>query len=261
YSQVVHQNTTVNWEIRAAFRNFEQEMDRKSSKLKGASSDDESPDDIVFKDYSEMYEWMRNGYIPLLWEEGPQGRGMLASRIRLVGGVRLARSRAQPFDCSEGAADKKWIDVIYNQSCFDADTAETKVVEDTYWLDISQNVSMALLHLAHLEDTGWITSDTLEISIQAFFFNAQSQNFVFSQVEVTLENSGYVHGDQEVMMIPSNVYSHQPQFLMSSTAADVFSGIGLAACLFVEAMMWRQAVKIMQLRAFMFNIYRLANLL
>ncbi|CAE7374313.1 pkd2 [Symbiodinium natans] len=258
YSQVVHQNTAASWEIRATFKNFENIMDRRTSKLKADVGDE--PDDIVFKDYSEMYTWLRDGYLPLLWEEGPYGRGLLAGRMRLVGGVRLSRQRAQPVKCSGESSEKRWVDAIYNQSCFSAG-GETTIEEDTYWLDIMEDQNTMLEHLLHLETSGWITRETIEISIQAFYFNAQSENFVLTQVEFSLEDTGYLHGENEVLMVPSDIYSAKGRFFLSNVGADVLAGFCLAACLFVEVLMWRQAVKNLELKAFIFNIYRLANLL
>eukprot|EP00439_Symbiodinium_sp_Y106_P082361 s337_g21.t1 len=134
YSQVVHQDTTASWEIRASFKNFEEIMDRRSSKLKSAGGDDQ-PDDQVFKDgssfvqrsdpsfgyedWGDMYSWFRAGYVPLLWEEGPHGRGLLANRIRLIGGVRFGKEEI--LDSGHFAANPgsplRWLDVNMYHIC------------------------------------------------------------------------------------------------------------------------------------------------
>ncbi|CAE7719014.1 pkd2, partial [Symbiodinium sp. KB8] len=260
YSQVVHQDTAASWEIRASFKNFEEIMDRRSSKLKSAGGDDQ-PDDHVFKDWGDMYSWFRAGYVPLLWEEGPHGRGLLANRIRLIGGVRFGKEVAKPVDCSAGRQEKEWVNLVYNHSCFEDVPDDESSEQETYWLDVAQDVNTTLAHIDWLQSSGWISDETTEVTIQAFFFNAQSQTFVLSQMQVTLEHTGYLHGKLETLMVPSDIYAQHSRFWVSNVAADVLAGFCLAACALVEALMWRQAVKHRQLKAFIFNIYRLSNLL
>ncbi|CAE7597847.1 pkd2, partial [Symbiodinium sp. CCMP2592] len=180
---------------------FEELMDRKASKLKVGGND--QPLQHVFKDWGDMYSWIRTGYVPLLWEEGPRGRGLLADRIRLIGGVRLAKQVAQPVDCSAGVAEQRWIASEYNHSCFEAVPDQERVEQEDYWLDIEEDLVTTLAHVDWLESSGWITPNATDVAIQAFFLNAQSQFFVLSQMQVTLEDTGWLHGQMQTLMVPS----------------------------------------------------------
>ncbi|CAE7522083.1 pkd2, partial [Symbiodinium pilosum] len=157
YSQAVHQNSFVSWEVRATFRNFDDNVLQRGGKA--IRSGDDSPDESVLQDFEEAYDWLREGYMPMLWQEGPRGRGYLANRIRLVGGVRLSRQRSAPPRCAEAESSAQpWMDIIYNESC--SIGAQSDGQQDSHWLDISHNLSSVIAHLDHLQQTGWLSDGT-----------------------------------------------------------------------------------------------------
>ncbi|CAE7403785.1 pkd2 [Symbiodinium natans] len=256
YSQAVHQNSAVAWEIRATFQNLDGNVLRRRGKSVGQG--DDSPNEDVLEDFAEAYDWLLQGYFPRLWQDTPMGRGRLAGRLHLVGGVRLARQWSAPLQCEEDP--QLWMDIIYNESCSHGATRRDGA-QDTYWLDISQDLGAILVHLSHLQSSNWLSADTNGLSFKALFYNRRSEHFVLLSFDFLLEESGYLRRQSSLQMIPSNVYTSSPNFVLSSTAADVLAALGLAACVVVEVLMWWQTWKSHHIQSFVFNVYRIVSLI
>ena len=145
--------------MRAAFQNLDTNVLLSRGKYVKHGAD--SPNEDAVEDFAEAFDWLVQGYVPLLWQDTPMGRGRLAARLNLVGGVHLARQWSTPLQCEENP--QLWMDIIYNESCSDGATRRDGM-QDTHWLDISQDLDAVLAHLSHLQNTSWLSADITGLS-------------------------------------------------------------------------------------------------
>ncbi|CAE8630999.1 unnamed protein product [Polarella glacialis] len=203
--------------------------------------------------FEDIYEWLEFSYIPILWTEGPGGRGVVRYLNRFIGGLRITHQRRKLAESCPGHRNRQVLKALYNISCYqqELETGPLAALGPSapegdasgtyrYWLDLGQHSSEAIAHLHHLMQNAWTSGATVQESIQGLFYNADLGIFVFTEVRFELLRSGMLMQYKTVRCLPEMVYtgaganrqksliSHFLNFYRLATIATIMGGFALA---------------------------------
>lgn len=166
---------------------------------------------------AEMSLWLRDSFVPTLWKDSQSGRGLVLDANRVIGGVFLQQEKLEERTCrSEKKRPKLY--AMYNSSCYEDQTlsvtalahvgpsAQTWNNRHVYWLDITQNLSLAQDHIDRMISAGWTSIATKKVSVQSVFYNAQLEVFVFFEATFQVNRPGSLVSGSQIWTMPEFVY-------------------------------------------------------
>eukprot|EP00930_Biecheleria_cincta_P102060 TRINITY_DN9372_c1_g1_i1.p1 TRINITY_DN9372_c1_g1~~TRINITY_DN9372_c1_g1_i1.p1 ORF type:complete len:713 (+),score=104.67 TRINITY_DN9372_c1_g1_i1:103-2241(+) len=217
---------------------------------------------------SSMTLWLRDSFVPVLWNEGRLGRGLVLDANRVIGGIFLQQEQLEQRSCKSEKKRPKLF-AIYNSTCYKEETlsiaaltrvgpsAQTYKGKHVYWLDISQNLTLVQAHLDKIISAGWASIATKKVAAQSVLFNAQLEVFVLFEATFEVSRPGSLIAQSELWTLPEFVYED------GAASWTMWTDLSFCFCLscitFLEILHFVDYYRAGSLRAYIFSLYRLAS--